>query len=86
MELWTALSTLSNQETNLGQDDREATVDTPFASCRSICLVEPLLVVRVTRIKANPTESAVRNLRDSSIYKMVMIERQGAIRCSFVPE
>ena len=86
MELWTALSTLSNQETNLGQDDREATVDTPFASCRNIYLVESLLVVWVTRLKGNAAEKAVNDLRDSGVYEVVMIERQGAIRRSFVPE
>ena len=43
-------------------------------------------MVRVTRLKGNAAEKAVNDLRDSGVYEVVMIERQGAIRRSFVPE
>ena len=53
---------------------------------RSICVVESLLVVRISRIEGNAGETSVSKLGDSSAYKVAMIERNGAIRYSLVPK
>jgi hypothetical protein len=48
--------------------------------------VEPLLVIRGSGIERNVAEIAVRNLRDTSAHKVVVIKGKGAIRHSLVPE
>jgi hypothetical protein len=52
----------------------------------SICIMESLLVIRISGIEARLRESAVGKLRDSSVYKPVVIERQGTIRHGLIPE
>jgi hypothetical protein len=48
--------------------------------------VESLLVLRVSGIEINYAESSISELGDSSAYKAVVIEGQGAIGYSLVPE
>jgi hypothetical protein len=71
---------------NLWQDNIEGTPDTPDSGKISICIVEPLLVIRGSRIEDNRAEVSISELGDSSAYKVVMIERQGAIRHGLVPK
>ena len=48
--------------------------------------MEPLLVIWGSGIEANRVEASISELGDSSVHKMVMIERQGAVRHSLVPK
>ena len=60
--------------------------DTLFPAYISMCLVESSLVVQVSGIEVNVAETSVSKLGDSSAYKAVVIEGQGAIGHSLVPE
>ena len=70
---------------NLRQDDIEGT-DTQVPRCSGICHVGSPLVIPVSEIKERATKSSISEFRDSSAYKVVVIERQGAIRHSLVPK
>jgi len=48
--------------------------DKPVPLKISICIVESLLVIWSSRIEMSARESSVGKLRDSSVYKAVMIE------------
>jgi hypothetical protein len=71
---------------NLWQDNIEGTPDTPDSGKISKCSAEPLLVIRGSGIEAKRTEVSISELGDSSAYKVVMIERQGAIGHGLVPK
>jgi len=60
--------------------------DTPDPGKISIYIVESLLVSWINGIEGSVRESSVGKLGDSSAYKAVMIEWQGAIRHGLNPE
>jgi len=61
-------------------------VDTPDSGEINICIVEPPLVIRGSGIEDNRAEVSISELGDSSAHKVVMIERQSAIRDGLVPK
>ena len=60
--------------------------DTPNSGNINICIVVPLLVIRGSGLEGNGAEASISELGDSTVYKVVMIERQGSIGHSLVPK
>ena len=60
--------------------------DTPNSRNINICIVVPLLVIRGSGLEGNGAEASISELGDSTVYKVVMIERQGTIRHGLVPK
>ena len=77
---------MTKKNKNLWQDNIERIPDTSDSGNISICIMEPLLVIRGSGIEVNRAEGSINELGDSSVYKVVMIERQGAVRHGLVPK
>jgi len=77
---------LWRRTTNFWQDDTEEIPDAPYSARPYIHIVVSLLVVWICRIEASTGEFAASKLGDSSVYKVVVIIRDGAIGHSLVPE
>ena len=71
---------------NFWQDDIEEIFDKLHSGSRHKHTVVSLLMVRICGVKGNTAELAVSKLGDSSVYKVVMMIRKGAIRHSLVPK
>jgi hypothetical protein len=71
---------------NLWQDNIEKIPDTPDSGNINICIVDPLFMIRGSGLKGNCAEGSISELGDSSVYKVIMIERQGTIRHGLVPK